>query len=106
MEWFLLAGGGAFVVALVIGFAFGTTGGRLSLVAALGVVLAVALFVMAAVSAPDERPERCSDCSEWLGGWWEPVLVITLLLINLLAWMIGATVGSLVRRRTGEPSSA
>ena len=106
METFLLAGGAAFVVALVIGFALGTTNGRLGLILALGVALAIVLFVAAAVSAPSERPERCSDCTEWLGGWWEPGLVIALLVINLITWTLGATIASFVRRRREEPASA
>ena len=106
MEWFLLAGGAAFVAALVVGFAFATTDRRLLLVLATGLALAIALFIAAAVSAPSERPERCSDCTEWLGGWWEPALVITLLIINLITWTIGATIASFLRRRASESATA
>lgn len=106
MESFLLTGGAAFVVAFVVGFVFATTNGRLGVVLALGVGLAIALFVLAAVSAPAERPERCSDCTEWLGGWWEPALVVTLLVINLIAWTLAATIASYVRRRSGRSASA
>ena len=63
-----------------------------------GVCLAIAWSLIAYFSAnpADKRPD-CSDCSVYLGRWWEPGLVLFIVGANLVAWIIGVLVGAAIR---------
>jgi hypothetical protein len=83
-------GGAAFAVSAVLVALIGRSGVRLAPVAVLGLVLAGLFFLTAFLQAPtDTSPEGCSDCSEWLGRWWEPSFVLWIITVNLFAWSIG-----------------
>jgi hypothetical protein len=89
-------GGVAILISTLLVAVVGRSPGRLALIAVLGLVLAGLVFFAAYLSAPtDNRPEGCSDCTEWLGRYWEPVFVFWIITINLVAWMIGMVLGGL-----------
>ena len=70
---------------------------RLALIAALSLALAGLVFLAALLDAPSgEPPEACSDCTLWLGRFWEPVFVIWIIIANLFAWSIGMAAGALM----------
>ena len=102
---FLYLGGLAAVIGLVLGLGVATTPRRLGLVVLIGLGIAAVWFAFAFFGAetdPNHRP-NCSDCSYVWGRWWEPPLVMSLLVINVAAWVLGAVVGWAVRavgRRT------
>jgi uncharacterized membrane protein len=106
----LYFGGAALLVSGILVALVGRTGVRLALVAGLGLVLAGAFFLWAFLeAATDTSPEDCSDCSEWLGRWWEPGFVLWIITVNLFAWSIGMMAGALAhpwaRRLVGQPSA-
>jgi hypothetical protein len=95
----------AVLVALI-----GRSGVRLAPVAVLGLVLAGLFFLTTFLQAPtDTSPEGCSDCSEWLGRWWEPGFVLWIITVNLFAWSIGMMAGALAhpwaRKQIGRLSA-
>jgi hypothetical protein len=98
-------GGAALLVSGVLVALVGRTALRLALVAVLGLALAGLFFLWAFLEAPtDTSPEGCSDCSEWLGRWWEPGFVLWIITVNLFAWSIGMMAGALAHpwaRRQG-----
>ena len=96
----LYLGGLAAVVGLALGLLVATTPRRLGLVVLIGLAIAVIWFAVAFFGAetdPDPHRPDCSDCSYSWGRWWEPPLVIALLVINLAAWVLGAVVGWALR---------
>jgi hypothetical protein len=94
----------AFALALVLAYALRPTSPlRVTLFLAGGFAVAGALFLWGFVSAPtDGYPEGCSDCSEWLGRYWEPGLVIFFSLLNLAGWFVGSLTGLAVRIQRGR----
>ncbi len=89
-------GGAAFVIAALLVALGGRTPWRLFLVAVLGFVLAGLILLLAFLQAPtDTPPEGCSDCTYWLGRYWEPGFVLWIITVNLFAWSIGIAVGGL-----------
>jgi hypothetical protein len=104
MITFLYLGGLAAVVGLALGLLVATTPRRLGVVLLIGLAIAAIWFAFAFFGAetdPNHRPD-CSDCSYTWGRWWEPPLVIALLVINLAAWVLGAVVGWAVRATRGR----
>lgn len=84
---------------VLVGIAFRPTRGAQVALGGVGLALAVALFVAAYLRAPSGGPpEGCSDCGEYLGRWWEPWVVVTLLLANLVGWLAGMFAGTMVRQ--------
>jgi hypothetical protein len=89
-------GGAAFALSAVLVAIIGRSGLRLAVIAVLGLVLAGLFFLTAFLQAPtDTYPEGCSDCSEWLGRYWEPGFVLWIIIVNLFAWSIGMMAGAL-----------
>ena len=106
-DLFVLAwlGGAAALVALVLGVIFASTWRRYAWVVGVGLVGGLVWFVVVVLTAssdPNHYPQDCSDCSYVWGRWWEPPLVVSVLAINLAAWIIGATVGRLIRAVSGR----
>jgi uncharacterized membrane protein len=78
--------------------AFGTRVGwkRAWILFVLGVVLALGLVIVVYLRAPiDYAHDRsgCSDCGEYLGRWWEPDLVVFVVLVGYVFWSLGVLVG-------------
>ena len=88
------------LVALALGYAL-----RFWLVLAIGVVLGFAFLLAAYFGSPKERVG--SDSGEFFGRWWEPFLVIFLIVIALIGWAAGAGAGHGLRRlrRNSEPAA-
>ena len=91
---FVLGGAAAFLLA--------TGSRRIAFLLAVGIVLAVALFGLAWLVSPasaEEAGNSCSDCSQWLGRFWEGGLVLFLLGFELVGWWVGVLAGAALRRR-------
>jgi hypothetical protein len=75
----------------------------------LGAGLGVAFVLTAYFSAPTDASEsNCSDCGYYGGRYWEPQLVVALLVWNLAAWLAAVQLGGALRRwierrRAAEP---
>jgi hypothetical protein len=88
---------------------------RYGLILSLGVVLALGRFAAGLFLAPSDpnHVPNCSDCSYTWGRWWEPQLAVAALMLNLVASVVGATLGAMLRRvllgrraaRQGSPNS-
>ena len=92
------------LVAFAVAMVWATNLTRYGLVLVAGLVLGLAWFGLALLSAPSDpnHVPNCSDCSYTWGRWWEPQLVVAVLALNLVAWVVGATVGALLRRLVGR----
>jgi hypothetical protein len=97
VELFFLVGFG-FVLGLVAATLLASSRRRVVLLLALGVALAVAYFALAWLTAPKEAGDSCSDCSQWLGRWWEGGLVIAIIVWNLVGWCVGVLAGAALQR--------
>lgn len=97
---FVWLGGLCAVAAFTVAALWVTSLTRYGLVLLVGLVLAVSWFAFALLSAPSDpnHVPNCSDCSYTWGHWWEPQLVVAILLLNMVAWVVGATLGALLRR--------
>jgi hypothetical protein len=94
---FVLAAG-AGVTALVLGVALGGTWRRTLALLLLGLGLGVALLAAAYLTAtPADQRQDCSDCYVYLGRWWEPGFAVFVIVLALIAWALGALVGSGIR---------
>ena len=109
----LLFGPAAFLIGLTIALVFPPKPWLALVLAAGGPVLAGLWFIIAFLSAPTEKPrgDSCADCSITYGRWWEFGFFVFILLINVIAWWLGALVGSAIRwfaQRTNRtrPSAA
>ena len=91
-------------VLLLAGFALGgflvARRSTLSLAAlfAGGLAIPAALYLLAYLTADDERGQ-CSDCALYLGRYWEPWLVGVVAGILLVAYWLGILLGRVLRRR-------
>ena|SRR5436190_1415249 len=95
----LYLGGLAFVVALALMAVLASNGRRLGLVILLGVVLTAAWFVAVLLTAStNANHPNCEDCDYVWGRRWWPPLVLSVIGLNVLAWLVGAIVGWLARR--------
>ena len=106
-DLFVLAwlGGAAGLGALVFGVMFATTWRRYAWLVAVGLAGGLLWFAAVLLTAGTDHnhyPRSCSDCSYVWGRWWDPPLVVFVLAINLAAWIIGATLGRLVRAASGR----
>jgi hypothetical protein len=98
----LLGGPGLVLGALAGYFLGGPTPTRRAVVVFGGVALVVA-FTLASILSTD--PNTCHDCEEWHGGAYS-VLTILFFIGNLLGWLLGALIGSvLAGRRTSGVTS-
>jgi hypothetical protein len=101
--------GGAGVVGAALALAFATNRSRTRLLLGLGLALGIGFVLLAYFSAPTDASEsRCSDCAYYGGRYWEPQLVIALLVWNLGAWWAAVLLAASVRRsfagrRDAEP---
>ncbi len=89
----------AFALGLALAFWLRPTSApRLALFVLVGLLVPAVLFSAAYLSAPtDDYPEGCSDCTEWLGRYWEPGYVIFWSFLNLGGWFLGAVIGLAAR---------
>lgn len=86
------------VTALFLGVALGGTWRRSALLLLLGFGLGLALLAAAYFTAtPSDQRQDCSDCSVYLGRWWEPGFVVFVIGLALIAWVVGLLVGSGIR---------
>ena len=69
---------------------------RLAAVAGAGLVLA-AVFVVYLRSPTAHAPRGCSDCGLYLGRWWEPGVILVVVVFGLAGWLGGAGVGAIAR---------
>ena len=89
-------------VAGLLGFALallvGTSWRRTGVLAFLGVALGLAWLVAGYfLSTPSDQPRDCSDCSDYLGRWWEPGLALFVVGLASTAWVLGVLVGRSIR---------
>jgi hypothetical protein len=100
VELFFLFGF-SFVLGLVAATLLASSRRRVVLLLALGVALAVAYFALAWLTAPassEEADYSCSDCSQWLGRWWEGLLMLFIIGWNLVGWCLGVLAGAGLHR--------
>ena len=98
MTVFLYLGPAAGLIALVVALLYASTRRRYGAVLLLGLALAAAWFVAILLTAEtDPNHPDCSDCSYIWGRWWEPPLVVGILVLNLIGWSVGATAGRVLR---------
>ena len=99
MLFILLFGGAAFLIAATLGLVFAPRPWLVMTLVAGGPVLAATWFVIGYVSAPTSKPrgDSCADCAITFGRWWEFGFFVLILVINVIAWWIGAAVGSAIR---------
>jgi hypothetical protein len=95
----LVFGPGAFLIALTLALVFRPQPWLVLVLAAGGPVLAGLWFIVAFLTAPTEKPpgDSCADCSITYGRWWEFGFFVLILLVNVIAWWLGALVGSAIR---------
>src|SRR5437763_12679068 len=71
---------------------------RLAAIAGVGLVLAaVFVFVVYLRSPTAHAPHGCSDCGLYLGRWWEPGVILVVVVFGLAGWLGGAGVGATAR---------
>ena len=58
---------------------------------------AVFVFVVYLRSPTAHAPHGCSDCGLYLGRWWEPGVIIVVVVFGLGGWLGGAAVGATAR---------
>ena len=105
---FLWLGGASGLIALAVSVLFVSTPRRYGLVILAGLLLALGWFAFAFLGAstdPSHHPD-CSDCSYIWGRWWEPPLVVAVVALNFLGWLVGASLGWLIRRASTGPTNA
>ena len=100
MLFILLFGGAAFLIAATLGLVFAPRPWLVMTLVAGGPVLAATWFVIGYVSAPTSKPrgDSCADCAITFGRWWEFGFFVLILVMNVIAWWVGALVGVGVRR--------
>jgi hypothetical protein len=99
MTAFLFLGGLAFIIAFVSTASQAPTRHRFGAVLVVGVILAAVWFaIMVVTASTNPNHADCSDCDYIWGRWWWPPLVISVLGLNLVGWLLGATAGVLIRR--------
>jgi hypothetical protein len=49
-------------------------------------------------ATPSEQPRDCSDCSAYLGRWWEPGFAVFVIGLMVAAWILGVLAGAGIRR--------
>lgn len=87
--------GSPFVVGALLGAAFARGRWSTLTVAAIGVLLGFGVVLLAYYSSPPSGApyDGCSDCENYLGRWWEPNFVISLVAIGYFIWLFGVGVG-------------
>lgn len=96
MELLLLCGT-AFAIPFALAAALAPTQRRLTVIAALGVVLAIIVFGFGYVSAPTTNEPPCRYCSEFLGRWFNPGFTAFFLALGVAWWVAGAVLGQAAR---------
>lgn len=97
-----LPGAFGLLLGAVVGLLFATSSRRVVILLVAGIALAAASFGLAWLLSPasaDEAGTSCSDCSQWLGRYWEGGLLLFLLGFDLVGWWIGVLAGAALRRR-------
>ena len=87
------------LVGSVLGTMIARTWSRWAVVLAIGLLLVVALFAWAYLTASVDyqHSNGCSDCGNYLGRWWEPGFVAYLSIIGYTLWTLGASLGAAAR---------
>ena len=97
----------AALVGFALALALGRTWRRTGALVLLGLALALAWLVVGYLLAtPGDQPRDCSDCSVYLGRWWEPGLAVFIIGLTLVAWTLGVFLGSATRATTGRRPAA
>jgi hypothetical protein len=94
--WETLAWSGSpFVIGALLGAAFARSKWSAVTVAAIGVLLGLGIVLWVYYSSPPSGApyDGCSDCENYLGRWWEPNFVISLVVIGYFLWLFGVGVG-------------
>src|SRR2546426_3893320 len=87
------------LIAFVLALGLGRTWRLAGTLVLLGLGLGVAWMVVGYLSAtPSDQPRDCSDCSAYLGRWWEPGFAVFVIGLTFFAWALGALVGASIRR--------
>jgi hypothetical protein len=92
---FIVLGGAALIVALVLAFAVGRTARRVGVVLATGLLLVALWGVLGIVLASEDQ--ACHDCGRYFGKWIDPVFFL-FLAFNALGWTAGSLIGAGLRR--------
>ena len=94
----LVAFGTPFLVGVLLG-AISKGHARFYVLPLLGLLLAFAFVLYAYLQAPADYSQSngCSDCEEYLGRWWEPLLVIFFAVGGYVSYLIGVGVALLTR---------
>lgn len=93
----------ALAVPLALGFgvalATATSARRAGALIAVGVGLGLLWILIAYLSSPTSRAEsNCSDCGNYGGRIWQPVLAVGLAGAGALLWSVGVAAGTAARR--------
>jgi hypothetical protein len=77
----------------------GVTWRRTGALVLIGLGLGLAFLISGYLNAtPSDQPRDCSDCSDYLGRWWEPGFAIFVIALTFAAWVLGVLVGASIRR--------
>jgi uncharacterized membrane protein YedE/YeeE len=99
---FLFLGPAALLLGGGLGLMFGSTASRLARLCGLGVVVVLAVLVVAVAESP--TTQNCSDCSEMFGRWVSDALFV-LAFGNVVVWAIAVVGGTVMRGALfGRPS--
>jgi branched-subunit amino acid permease len=94
----LFFGVGALVLGLLLGFAFGSTSRRITLLCVVGVAIVLAVLIGVIATAPTESPDDCSDCNEYFGRWFNGLIFLSAAW-NALVCLVAVPFGSRLRGR-------